>query len=117
MRDALKKQNKELTEAVDDKESSLGTTLYQLSAASPALAGQLVGSAGNVINQGLMGAINLANRGYQNLTGGKLVNTDIIQATDKSGNAQSMTDWNAARKKAEEDAVLAQMGATPTTTA
>lgn len=105
VRDKLKKQNEELTEAVEDKENSLGTIFYQLSAAQPALAAQLAGNVGNVVNTGIMGAINLANQGYANLTGGKkLVNTDIIQAkADPYGgnNGQTMTQYYQAQQQAQ----------------
>jgi hypothetical protein len=103
VRDKLKKQNEELTEAVDEKENSLGTMLYQLSATSPVLAGQIVGSAGNALNTAVMGGINLINQGYSSLTGGKtLVNTDRIVADPNATSGGSMTEYLANRKAAEQ---------------
>lgn len=102
VRDKLKKQNEELTEAVDEKENSLGTMLYQLSATSPVLAGQIVGSAGNALNTAVMGGINLMNQGYSSLTGGKtLVNTDRIVADPNATFGGSMTEYLANKKAAE----------------
>lgn len=83
VRDKLKEQNKELAEAVDDKENSLGTMFYQLSAASPMAAGQILGGMGNMANNAVIGGINLANQAYNNITGGKqLVNTSLITTND-----------------------------------
>lgn len=111
VRDKLKKQNEELTEAVDEKENSLGTMLYQLSATSPVLAGQIVGSAGNALNTAVMGGINLMNQGYSSLTGGKtLVNTDRIVADPNATSGGSMTEY-LANKKAAEQAQQAQAAA------
>ena len=109
VRDKLKKQNEELTEAVDEKENSLGTMLYQLSATSPVLAGQIVGSAGNALNTAVMGGINLMNQGYSRLTGGKtLVNTDRIVADPNATSGGSMTEYLANKKAAEQAQQQAQ---------
>lgn len=116
VRDKLKEQNKELTEAVDEKENSLGTMFYQLSAASPMAAGQILGGVGNMANNAVIGGINLANQAYNNITGKQLVNTSLI--TTNSG-TDLATQQAAEKAKQEADAAAAagvsQPGATQTT--
>jgi hypothetical protein len=112
VRDKLKEQNKELTEAVDEKENSLGTMFYQLSAASPMAAGQILGGVGNMANNAVIGGINLANQAYNNITGKQLVNTSLI--TTNSG-TDLATQQAAEKAKQEADAAAAAGGTQPGT--
>lgn len=81
-RDALRKENEKLEQAIDDKENSFGNTFYQIAQISPQLASQGVKSVGAGLNNLVMGAIGGVSDKYKEMTNHDLVNPESMVLND-----------------------------------